>query len=32
MDLNIDKVIDDIKKDNNIFSAGKVIKVNEYNI
>ena len=32
MDLNIDKVIDDIKKDNNIFSAGKVIKVNEYNV
>ena len=32
MNLNIDKVIDDIKKDNNIFSAGKVIKVNEYNI
>jgi len=32
MDTNIDKVIEDIKRDNNIFSAGKVIKVNEYNV
>ena len=32
MDTNIDKVIDDIKNSNNIYTAGKVIKVNRYNI
>lgn len=32
MDMNIDKVVEDIKDYNNIYSAGKVIKVNEHNI
>ncbi len=32
MDTNIDKVIDNIKNSNNIYAAGKVIKVNKYNI
>lgn len=32
MDTNIDKVIDDIKNSNNIYTAGKVIKVNKYNV
>ena len=32
MDMNIDKVVEDIKDYNNIYSAGKVIKVNEHNV
>ena len=32
MDTNIDKVIEDIKNNNNIYDAGKVIKVNKYNV
>ena len=32
MDMNIDKVVEDIKDYSNIYSAGKVIKVNEHNI
>ena len=32
MDMNIDKVVEDIKDYNNIYSAGKVIKVNKHNI
>ena len=32
MDNKIEKVIDEINNNNNIYSAGKVIKVNKYNI
>lgn len=32
MDNNLDKVIDNINSNNNIYTAGKVIKVNKYNV
>lgn len=32
MDTNIDKVLDNIRNEENIYTTGKVIKVNEYNI
>lgn len=32
MDNKVDKVIDNINNNNNIYAAGKVIKVNKYNI
>lgn len=32
MDNNLDKVIENINNNNNIYTAGKVIKVNKYNV